>query len=142
MQKLIFEKTSENAKIPTRANPSDSGLDLYSPIDVYIPESSDALIPLDLRVQLPTGTDMVVHNKSGRSTKNKLLVGACVIDNAYRGIIHVHLFNLGRHGVHIHAGEKIAQGIIRKVEYPEISEGTVEMETDRGQGGFGSSGLK
>lgn len=142
MEKLIFEKTSENAKIPTRANPSDSGLDLYSPIDICIRAHSDALIPLDLRVQLPAETDMVVHNKSGRSTKNKLLVGACVIDNSYRGIIHVHLFNLGTEDVYILKKEKIAQAIIRKVEYPEITEGPVNMETDRREGGFGSSGLK
>ena len=139
---IIFERTSDNAKLPTRANPTDSGMDFYSPIDIEIPSMSDALIPLDLKVQLPRGMDLVVHNKSGRATKNKLVKGAEVIDNDYRGIIHVHLFNIGKETVRIEKGEKIAQGIVRKVEFPPISEGKVNEGSSRGTGGFGSSGLK
>jgi dUTP pyrophosphatase len=141
-KKIIFEKTSTNAVLPTRANSTDSGMDFYSPIDIDIPSLSDVLIPLDLKVQIPRGMDLVVHNKSGRSTKNKVIKGAEVIDEGYRGVIHVHLFNLGKETVHIKAGEKIAQGIVRKVEYPQIVEGKVNENTSRGTGGFGSSGIK
>jgi deoxyuridine 5'-triphosphate nucleotidohydrolase len=85
--------------------------------------------------------DLVFENKSGRSTKNKLIRGACVVDEGYRGEIHAHLFNLGRKKVVIKAGEKIIQGIIRRVEFLEITEGVIDDVTSRGAGGFGSSGL-
>lgn len=141
MERVIFERTSDNAKIPTRANPTDSGMDFYSPITLTIPPMSDALIPLDLKISLPKGMDLVFKEKSGRATKNKLIVGSCVVDEGYEGIVHAHLFNIGKESVHIKSGEKIIQGVIRRVEFPEITEGKILSSSSRGEGGFGSSGL-
>ena len=142
MEKVIFEKTSALAKLPTRANPEDSGLDFYSPIDFTIRGGSDILVSLDLKVELPSGTDLVFHAKSGRATKNKIIPGACVVDRGYEGVIHAHLFNLGHDDVYVKTGEKIIQGIIRRVEFPEIEEGKINSSSSRGEGGFGSTGLK
>jgi dUTP pyrophosphatase len=139
--KIIFERLTEGAIIPQRANPNDSGMDFFSPIDFAIAPKSDFLLPLGLKVKLPVGMDLVFENKSGRSTKNKLVRGACVVDEGYRGEVHAHLFNLGRKKVVIKAGEKIIQGIIRRVEFPEIVEGMITDITSRGAGGFGSSGI-
>jgi dUTP pyrophosphatase len=141
MSKIIFERLREGVLLPQRANYNDSGMDFFSPIDFAIAPKSDFLIPLGLKVKLPPGMDLVFENKSGRSTKNKLIRGACVVDEGYRGEIHAHLFNLGRKKVVIKAGEKIIQGIIRRVEFLEITEGVIDDVTSRGAGGFGSSGL-
>jgi deoxyuridine 5'-triphosphate nucleotidohydrolase len=139
--KIIFERLIDSAIIPQRANPTDSGMDFFSPMDFAIAPKSDFLLPLGLKVKLPLGMDLVFENKSGRSTKNKLVRGACVVDEGYRGEIHAHLFNLGRKKVFIKAGEKIIQGIIRRVEFPEIIEGMISDVTSRGKGGFGSTGI-
>ena len=141
MNKIIFEKLREDVIIPQRANSNDSGMDFFSPIDFVIPAGGDYLVPLGLKVKLPSGMDLVFENKSGRSTKNKLVRGACVVDEGYRGEIHAHLFNIGKEEVFIKAGEKIIQGIIRRVEFPEIVVGTIDDVTTRGSGGFGSSGI-
>lgn len=139
--KIIFERLIDSAIIPQRANENDSGMDFFSPVDFEIAPKSDFLLPLGLKVKLPVGMDLVFENKSGRATKNKLIRGACVVDEGYRGEIHAHFFNLGRKKVFIKAGEKIIQGIIRRVEYPEIVEGIITDVTSRGKGGFGSTGL-
>lgn len=139
--KIIFERLIDSAIIPQRANENDSGMDFFSPVDFEIAPKSDFLLPLGLKVKLPVGMDLVFENKSGRATKNKLIRGACVVDEGYRGEIHAHFFNLGRKKVFIKAGEKIIQGIIRKVEFPEIVEGIITDVTSRGKGGFGSTGL-
>ena len=76
---LKFKKLDPNAKIPQRANSADAGMDVYSIADVTIPAGGDALIPLGLQCEFPPGFSMIFKNKSGRSTKNKLGVGACVV---------------------------------------------------------------
>lgn len=142
-KKIKFEKTSQYAIIPQRGTKLSSGIDFFSPKNYTIKARSDALIPLDLKCILPKGYDLVVHNKSGVSTKKKLVVGAHVIDNDYRGIIHVHLFNLSDVDVTIMPKDKIAQGILRKVEFAdciEVETGTIVPDTERGNGGFGSTG--
>lgn len=141
-EQIIFERLREGVILPQRANINDSGMDFFSPIKFTIPPKGDFLVPLGLKVKLPSGMDLVFENKSGRATKNKLIRGACVVDEGYRGEIHAHLFNLGRTPVEIEAGEKIIQGIIRRVEFPEIVEGTIDDITTRGTGGFGSTGIK
>ena len=141
MSKIIFERLREGVILPQRANYNDSGMDFFSPIDFAIAPKSDFLLPLGLKVKLPVGMDLVFENKSGRSTKNKLVRGACVVDEGYRGEVHAHLFNLGRKKVVIKAGEKIIQGIIRRVEFPDIEEGIIDDVTSRGAGGFGSTGI-
>jgi len=144
-KKILFEKTSIWATIPQRGTKLSSGVDFFSPHKVVIKARSDALIPLDLKCILPKGYDLVVHDKSGVSTKKKLKVGAKVIDNDYRGIIHVHLFNLSDVDVTINPYDKIAQGILRKVEFAdcvEVEAGTITSDTERGAGGFGSTGSR
>jgi len=144
-KKILFEKTSPYAIIPQRGTKLSSGIDFFSPRNYQIQARSDILIPLDLKCILPKGYDLVVHDKSGVSTKKKLKVGAKVIDNDYRGIIHVHLFNLSDSDVTILPKDKIAQGILRKVEFAdcvEVPTGTIVNDTERGSGGFGSTGSK
>lgn len=96
-------------------------------------------IPLGIVIELPEGCDMTFFNRSSIASKRGLVVWACVIDNWYRGELIVNLINVTNKPTKIQRGEKIVQGIIRKVEYLTTVEGTVLTETERGEGWFWST---
>jgi len=142
---LAIELLSEDAKMPTRAKSGDAGIDLYSPGHYNILPGGDILIPLDIRVEFPEGYAMIIKEKSGIATKLKLSIGACVIDSGYRGNCHVHLFNhetnLSSPIIHIEKHQKIAQAIIVPVWCGmPVQVDWINTNTDRGDGGFGSTG--
>lgn len=138
---LNVELTSENAKMPSRANKGDAGLDFYSPIYFKIPPRSDYLLPLDVKVEFPLGYVLIFCEKSGVATKKKIDILAKVIDSEYRGVVHAHLYNNSDEYVFFDKGDKVVQGVLfpcwtgipNKVE-------KVNDNTDRGSGGFGSTG--
>lgn len=137
-----IKRIHPDAIIPTRAHSTDAGMDVYAIEDAVICPSDDYLFKLGWQCAIHPGSAMIVKEKSGRAVNNKLDVGACVIDAGYRGEVHVHLFNNSSKHVYIKKGEKIAQIII----VPVWTGSAVEVEelddTSRGEGGFGSSGLK
>ena len=139
---LKYKKLTTRAKAPVRANPTDSGMDVFSAVDTTIQPWKDELIPTDLAIEIPPGYDIAVYNKSGRSLKNKLIHGSHLIDCSYRGNLMIHLFNLSDEVVVIDEGEKIAQLVVRPVWLGEPEEVEELSDTERGTGGFGSSGLK
>ena len=138
---LKVKLLSDNAKLPTRGTPGSSGLDVYTPIDFVIPAWGDAIIPLDIAVDIPYGWDLALYNKSGISTKKKLFKGAELIDSDYLGNIHVHLFNHSDEEVSFTKGDKIGQFVMRQVWMgPVIQVSEIEKDTERGEGKFGSTG--
>lgn len=140
--KLKFQKLSENAKAPQRGTGLSSGLDVFTPIDFDIPAHGSEMISLDLRFEIPEGWDLAVYNKSGVSTKKGLSKGAELIDADYRGSVHIHLFNHTDILARFKAGEKVAQLVMREVWLGDIEEvDEISLETDRGAGGFGSTGV-
>jgi dUTP pyrophosphatase len=140
---LKIKLESQDAKMPTRAKHGDAGLDLYSPKEYIVPPQSDVLIPLNWSCEFPDGFVMVVKEKSGRATKDKFDIGACVVDSGYRGMVHVHIFNNDiRRTVIIKKGEKIAQAVVYPCWIGEPIEATSLSKSERGRGGFGSTGLK
>jgi dUTP pyrophosphatase len=142
-QKLKFELLSENAYAPVRGTKRSSGMDVFSPIDVIIKAKSDELIPLDIRFDIPEGWDLAVYNKSGVATKKKMIKGAELIDSDYRGNCHIHLFNLGNEDIKIQKGDKISQLVMREVWLGDLEQvDFIDTKTDRGEGGFGSTGEK
>jgi dUTP pyrophosphatase len=134
----------EGGKLPAKAHRTDAGFDVYATEDLYIVPGEIVKHPLNIRMKLPTGTWARIETKSGLGSKGHF-VYAGVIDEGYRGIPHAIMTNLNhahKSGIHIKKGEKLAQitmnphsneYFIRQVE-------TVSTETDRGEGGFGSSG--
>lgn len=139
--KLKVKRLSENAKMPTRGTKCSSGLDVYTPIDIVIEPRSDVLVALDLSFDIPFGWDLSVMNKSGVSTKKHLDKGAELIDSDYTGNCHIHLFNHSDDIVKFSKGDKIAQLVMREVWMGDIIEvDDLNKETDRGDGGFGSTG--
>lgn len=139
---LEFKKLHPDAIIPQRAHDSDAGMDVYCIEDIRIPARGDVLTGLGLACKFPKGHALLVFNKSGRSTKLKLDKGAEVIDAGYRGEIHVHLFNHSDLNIVIQKGEKIAQLILVPIWAGQPVEVDELDETERGDGGFGSSGVK
>tara|TARA_Y100000034_G_scaffold134707_1_gene203924 strand:+ start:2558 stop:3034 length:477 start_codon:yes stop_codon:yes gene_type:complete len=157
--KLKFYKIRSEAKIPVRAHLTDAGMDLfYCPdphqqADCYwhpegeyrIPPGASCLVPTGIRVGVPAGHMLEVKNKSGIAHKEKLLVGACVIDPGYTGEVYVNLHNIGGTTRAIIPGQKIAQAVLVPIvmcETEEVLHDLSEMNTDRGNGGFGSTGLR
>ena len=138
---LEFKRLHPDAIVPKRAHDSDAGMDVYSVRDIRIPARGDMTTGLGLACKFPKGHALLVYNKSGRATKLKLDKGAEVIDAGYRGEIHVHLFNHSDVNVIIRKGEKIAQLILVPIWAGQPVEVEELDETERGDGGFGSSGL-
>lgn len=144
---LKFTKTKD-VKNPVRAHSTDAGIDFFIPNDfgtmVLIP-NEDVLIDSGIKVIVPEGYALIFKEKSGVAVNKKLTVGAAVVDSDYRGVVHFHLFNNGRGDVKLNAGDKIIQGVIVPVALFAVEEVSNEEyetnETDRGSGGFGSTGI-
>ena len=148
MMKIL--RTSD-VKLPTRGTSQSAGIDLYIPNDFKSQElapGESILIPSGIKANVPAGKALIAFNKSGVAVKKKLLVGACVIDEDYMGQIHIDLKNVGIKSVNLEAGDKIIQLLCIPVDYVSIEEVTSEeelfdgIETERGSGGFGSTGIK
>ena len=144
---LKIKKVRESAKIPTRATEGSAGLDLYACIDdpVTLNGGDTAIIPTGISI----GIDDIhygafIHSRSGLAIKHGigLLNSVGVIDSDYRGEICVGVINQIKEPYTIQPLERIAQMIIRRVELPEIVEVDSLDETERGSGGFGSTGKK
>ena len=132
---------NDAAKIPTKAHKSDAGWDLYASYTsqpVY--PHKRRLVSTDISIAIPDGYCGLIWPRSGLSVKKVIDVLAGVIDSGYRGEIKVCLLNTSDQIVHIHPADRIAQLIIQKVEDVKFLEVDNLDDTDRGEGGFGSSG--
>jgi dUTP pyrophosphatase len=140
---LNIELLSDNAKIPTRGTEESAGIDFYTPIDIKIDPRKDILIPLDICIELPKGYALIMKEKSGIAAKKKLDILACVIDSDYRGNIHAHLYNNSDDFVFFEKRDKICQGIIIPIWLGKINVmNIINKNTERKDGGFGSTGVK
>lgn len=142
--KVKFKKVRD-VKSPERGTPESAGIDLFIPEDfatMAVYPGHQVLIPAGLKVEIPKGTMLVVANKSGVAVKRALVAGACIIDSDYQGEIHINLHNIGHVGQTLNPGDKIAQLLHQQVYLSDIEEvDTIhEEETQRGEGGFGSTG--
>ncbi len=127
------------AVMPTRAHPTDAGLDLYSRQDITIPAGGSAVFDTGVHVSLPDGTVGMLKSKSGLNVKQGILCEG-VIDAGYTGPIVAKLYNHGIEAVHVEVGMKIVQLVILPVLAPELEQVDSLEDTERGAGGFGSTG--
>lgn len=142
--KLRMKKLRENAVIPERKTSGSAGYDLCACLGAeFIIEPGDlVIIPTGLAVEMEEGYSAMIFTRSGLGIKHGIHVsnGVGVIDSDYRGEIHVGLTNASKTPYKIVPGERIAQMILMRVFTPEIEEIEALSETDRGSGGFGSTG--
>ena len=145
MQSTInVKKLTESAQIPTRANESDAGWDIYSDEDVSITPNTQRLISTGISIAIPDGMVGLIWPRSGLAVKKGVDVFAGVVDSGYRGEVKVCLFNAGSiwstPRVSIAKGDRIAQILFQPVPNFHLQEVDSLNATDRGDGGFGSSG--
>ena len=143
--KVRFKKLRENAKVPTRATTNSAGYDLYSTNDkvVYIDSEDTVEFKIGIAVELPDGYFGAVVARSGLSTKRGLRPANCfgVVDSDYRGEVIVALHNDTDACESIHEGDRIAQLVILPYLPVILREVEKLTDTDRGAGGFGSTGV-
>lgn len=133
-------KLDEGARLPSRAHPDDAGLDLYSREDMMIPAHGAAVFDTGVHMAIPHGYDGKITSKSGLCVRNDVVSEAGEIDSNYRGSIRVKLRNHGDKPYVVHAGDKIAQIVIRPVSLAVCREVDALDDSDRGSRGFGSTG--
>ncbi len=142
--KLLIQKLSEKAILPTRGTNGAAGLDLYACLDEpeTIPPGGRAFIPTGVAVAVPEGYVGLMAVRSSIGVKRKLSMpnGVGVIDSDYRGSLCVALWNTGDAPTTILPGDRIAQILILPVAVPTLELVEVLPETERGAGGFGSTG--
>lgn len=129
----------EFAIMPTRAHDTDAGLDLYSPGLYIVPAGGSAIIDTGVHVQLPPNTAGMLKSKSGLNVKHDI-TSEGVIDVGYTGSIVVKLYNHGTTTYAVRKGDKISQLVIVPAVIPPIKVVDSMEETERGTGGFGSTG--
>ncbi|MGN0875696.1 MAG: dUTP diphosphatase [Kiritimatiellia bacterium] len=139
---LKFKRIHPDAVLPAYAHPSDAGMDIRSVADVTVPARGRALVPTGLVVLLPPLYEAQVRPRSGLALKHGITVlnTPGTIDSGYRGEIGVILYNSSDVDFQVKKGDRVAQVVIAPVTQPVIEEAQEIDETDRGAGGFGSTG--
>jgi deoxyuridine 5'-triphosphate nucleotidohydrolase len=140
LQVLSFKRLDPRAVLPTRGSSLAAGLDIYVIEDLTIQPGERVLARTGLAVAIPEGYYGRLAPRSGLATKKGLDVLAGVIDADYRGEIRCLLYNTGDEAIHLPAQSKICQLIIEKIITPTAVWGDEISDTDRGSGGFGSTG--
>lgn len=141
-----------DVKTPTRGTEKSAGIDFFVPNDFpgtfYLAKGQSVNIPSGIHAKVPEGYALIGMNKSGVATKKHLQIGACVVDEDYQGEIHIHVTNIGNELSEINPGEKLVQFLLIPVFYDVVEEVDSVEElyngeaTERGAGGFGSTGTK
>lgn len=137
---IKFKKLNENATSPTYAFKFDAGMDLYCLENISVEPNQRVQIGTGIAMEIPEGFVGLIWDKSGLSHKSGLKTVGGVVDSQYRGEIKVGMINLSNETYNFEAGQKIAQMLIQKVEQVDLIESDTLSETDRGEGGFGSTG--
>ena len=135
-----------NVKTPNRGTSVSAGIDFYVPEDfetTTLKPGESVLIPSGIKVQIPRGYALIAFNKSGVSVKQGMSVGACVVDEDYEGEVHLHMINTSDKDQTIVTGQKLVQFVLIPVSYFDVEEvdDIPQRDTERGAGGFGSTGL-
>ena len=145
---IEYQRVDQYAKVPTRSNPSDAGLDVYAHLEdpVVIEPGESALIKTGLKFGIPHGYMLQVMNRSSVAAKRSLVVGAHVIDSGYDGEVFINLHNIGSKTQIVKYGDKIAQLVMVPVVTfrprlvgEELYRQPITI-SDRGDGALGSTG--
>jgi dUTP pyrophosphatase len=143
MVEVSITRLDADLPLPAYAKPGDAGADLLTTIDVTLAPGERALVPTGIAIALPPGYAAFVHPRSGLALKHGLSVVNTpgTIDSGYRGEIAVLLVNHDLHKpISISRGDRIAQLVVQRVEQAAFVEVDVLPDSERGAGGYGSTG--
>lgn len=132
-------KLDDGAKMPTRAHDTDAGLDLYARYTEIVRAKGSAIFDTGVHVELPPNTVGMIKSKSGLNVKHGITSDG-VVDVGYTGSIVVKLYNNGEFDYIVNAGDKISQLVILPILTPMLESVESLDDTERGAGGFGSTG--
>lgn len=140
------------AKLPTRMTVVSAGLDLYAVENIEVPPTAcdanghaavgRALIPIGIKLELPSGTVGRIASRSGLSVKSNLEVGAGWIDSDYRGELNIELKNFSAKPYRVRVGDRVAQLVILPTVDIKVKAVAILKETERNSSGFGSTDSK
>lgn len=142
IKKLVNVKVLDAGKCPVKAHHTDAGFDLFATSDIVISTGEVLKHPLNIQLEIPDGSYGEITSKSGLGSKG-LLVYAGIIDSSYRGIPHVVCTVVKSNTtITIKKGDKIAQMIMHPFNLSYVMQlcDDINTSTDRGEGGFGSTG--
>mmetsp|Transcript_58520 Transcript_58520/g.104052 ORF Transcript_58520/g.104052 Transcript_58520/m.104052 type:complete len:366 (+) Transcript_58520:136-1233(+) len=138
---MLVKRLSESAKLPVRGSIDAAGFDLAAAEPNTVPAGGKAIVKTGLSVAVPQGTYARIAPRSGLAVKQMIATGAGVVDFDYRGEVGVVLFNHGAQDFQVAPGDRVAQLILESVCMADCTEVESLDETQRGSGGFGSTGV-
>tara|TARA_Y100000817_G_C16696906_1_gene473012 strand:- start:326 stop:766 length:441 start_codon:yes stop_codon:yes gene_type:complete len=146
MIKILIKRLSKEVSLPKYETSGSSGMDLAANINskVNIDPGKTAVIPTGLAVSIPKGYEVQIRPRSGLAAKKKITVlnTPGTIDADYRGEIKVILINLSKDSFEVEKGLRIAQMVVCPIVQAQLKEVDDLKQTERGEGGFGSTGTK
>lgn len=136
---LKVRRINKDARLPRYGHPGDAGLDLFSVVEAVLKPGEAFAVPTGIQTAIPSGFVGLIWDKSGISLSGVHRL-AGVVDAGYRGEIKVVMINLSESDFVVSKGMKIAQMLIQPVVGVTVNETDDLDDTDRGEGGFGSTG--
>ena len=144
MDQILIKVSSKNGNLPVYQTEGSAGADLKACLDepITLMPGERRLIPTGMRIELPEGVEAQIRARSGLSIKHGITMinGVGTVDSDYRGEWNVPMVNLGSEPYTIHDGDRIAQAVFARYERAEFTLVETVNETERGGGGFGSTG--
>lgn len=139
---LHIKKLNNEAKLPQYAHPGDAGMDIYSCEEAVLEPGRQTMVKTGISMAIPEGFVGLIWDKSGLAAKHGIKTMAGVVDSGYRGEVCIVMINLGKGAYKVQKHTKIAQMLIQPIHAVNIKEAEELDSTSRGEGGFGSTGLK
>ena len=138
---MLVKLLNEYAQLPTRGSKDAAGVDLYCPFHIKVPADSQKKIPLGIAVEIPEGhMGLLVPRSSMSKTPLRCANSVGIIDADYRGELSIAYENISCSDYMIFRGDRIAQLIIVPIAVVDVEEAQTLSETERGAGGYGSTG--
>ena len=146
MTKILIKRLSKEVPLPKYETSGSSGMDLAANINanIEISPGKTAIVPTGLALSIPKGFEVQIRPRSGLAANQKISVlnTPGTIDADYRGEIKVILINLGQESFKVEKGLRVAQMVVCPIVQAQLKEVDDLSETERGKGGFGSTGTK
>jgi dUTP pyrophosphatase len=140
---ILIRRLDASVPLPSYAHPGDAGADLTTTVDVHLDPGERAMVPTGISIALPDGYAAFVHPRSGLAARCGISIvnAPGTVDAGYRGEVKVMLVNLDpREPVSLSRGDRIAQLVVQRVERARFVEVERLPGSDRGDGGYGSTG--